>query len=151
MPKFVQEKYQVNVDPYDDEKNKNGWVTDVEARAKKMMPGREGLPAGDYDSRYGMLNVFYNSLPPGMDLEDQEVTDQRKFNHSIAGNHGMGKNAGDVTQDLTATSARKGFDRKVCCPTDDMYTREHNDAFYDDPEVDGQHGFVERNNMLDRL
>lgn len=25
------------------------------------------------------VNAFYNSLPPGMDIEDQEITDQRKM------------------------------------------------------------------------
>lgn len=151
MPKFVQEKFQVNPSPYDDEAANHIWKTDLEARAKKMLPGHEGTPGGDYDSRYDTLPVNFNTLPPGMDIEDQEVTDQRKFNFSIAGNHPMGKNAGDVTHDLNAKSARYGFDRKACCATDDMYTREHNDAFYDDPEVDGLHGFVERNNYLDRL
>ncbi len=148
MPKFVQEKYQVTYPDYDSKQEDadNGWVTDAEARAKKMMPGREGLPGGDYRSRYSNLNAFFNSLPPGMDIEDQEVTDQRKFNHSIAGNDSIGMNAGDVTRDLTPMSLRNGFDKKECCQTDDAYTREHNDAFYDDVG-----GFVERNNMLDRL
>ena len=152
MPKFVQEKYQVNVEPYDDEAGSHAWVTDAEARAKKNTPGREGLPGGDYDSRYMTVNVMNNSLPPGMDIEDQEYGDFRKFNLSIAGNDSIGKNAGDVTRDLTAKSARTGFDRKVCCPTDDQYTREHNDAFYDTIRLNGdEEGFVERNNMLDRL
>jgi hypothetical protein len=123
----------------------------MEARVKKNTPGREGEPGGDYNSRYATVNVMNNSLPPGMDIEDQEYTDQREFNSSIAGNNPMGRNAGDVTHDLNAVSARKGFDRKVCCPTDDQYTREHNDAFYDSIEMDGVEGFVERNNMLDRL
>jgi hypothetical protein len=32
-----------------------------------------------------------------------------------------------------------------------VYTREHNDAFYSDMVVEDEIGFVERNNMLDRL
>lgn len=32
---------------------------------------KKGLPFG--------VNAFYNSLPPGMDIEDQEITDQRKM------------------------------------------------------------------------
>lgn len=147
MPKFVQEKYQTTTGPYDDEANDHQWVWPISKVVTK-----KGL-AGPQLNQHGesSANVFYNSLPPGMDIEDQECTDQRKFNWSTSGNDSEGKNAGDVTRDLTAKSVRSGYDRKVCCPTDDMYTREHNDAFYDDPEVDGQHGFIERNNYLDRL
>ena len=47
---------------------------------------------------------------------------------------------------LHPIAVRKGFDRKKLLQTDDQYTREHNDAFYDDVG-----GFVERNNVLDRL
>jgi hypothetical protein len=152
VPKFVQEKYQVNVEPYDDEAGNHAWLTDTSARAKKETPGREGASGGDYDSRFMNNAMFTNTLPPGMDIEDQEFTDQRKFNHSIAGNDSSGHNAGDVTRDLTAKSARNGFDRKECCPTDDAYTREHNDAFYDEIRLNGDEvGFIERNNYQDRL
>jgi len=41
---------------------------------------------------------------------------------------------------------RKGFSKKKLLQTDDEYTREHNDPFYDDVG-----GFIERNNMLDRI
>jgi hypothetical protein len=59
---------------------------------------------------------------------------------------------GDVTNnEVNATSLRTGFARKKLLSTDDEYTREHNDAFYDAVEVDGVEGFVERNNMLDRM
>lgn len=148
MPKIVQEKYQVDYPNRDgSEEASNGWKTDKSARVKKMQPGREGLPGGDYESRFMNNAMETLSLPPGMDIEDQEYTDQRKFNHSIAGNFPSGHNAGDVTShELTATSLRKGFSEKPLLQTDDEYTREHNDPFYDDVG-----GFVERNNMLDRL
>ena len=60
-------------------------------------------------------------------------------------------NGTQATNDVTQTSLRTGFDRKKLLPTDDMYTREHNDAFYDTVTVDGDEGFVERNNYLDRM
>jgi hypothetical protein len=151
MPKFVQEKYQVNYPGMPVEDAPGDWVHARTVRVKKGTPGREGRPGGDPTSRYSDLTANYNSLPPGMDIEDQEMADLRKFNESISGSFPQGHNAGDVTQNLTAKSGATGFKRLECCPTDDMYTREHNDAFYDDPEVDGQHGFVERNNYLDRL
>lgn len=56
-----------------------------------------------------------------------------------------------VTDDCSVKAFREGFDRKPLRPTDDQYTREHNDAFYDTVTVDGVEGFVERNNMLDRM
>jgi len=148
MTKIVQEKFQVN---YPDKNSKaedqHGWVKDKAARVKKMMPGREGLPGGDGDSRFMNNSAFFNTLPPGMDIEDQEVTDQHSFNNSIAGNFPIGHNAGDVTSaELSAVDVRRGFSKKKLLQTDDEYTREHNDAFYDDVG-----GFVERNNMLDRL
>jgi hypothetical protein len=153
MPKFIQEKFQVNYPEVDAGAEGAGrpWASSRSARVKKGTPGREDRAGGDPQAQFMNNARFFQSLPPGMDGEDQEETDQRVFNESIAGNRARGHNAGDVTQDLTAKSVKAGFDRKECCPTDDMYTREHNDAFYDAPEVDGVTGFVERNNYLDRL
>lgn len=153
MSKIVQEKFQVNqlYEPNDDASAEGGhWVTDMSARAKKMQPGREGLPGGDYNSRYMNDAVMFNSLPPGMDIEDQEFSDIRRMGINLSGQSGDPLAAGDRTQDITPTSLTVGFDRKMFRPTDDMYTREHQDAFYDEVEVDGVVGFVERNNMLDR-
>jgi hypothetical protein len=90
--------------------------------------------------------AFYNRLPPGSDISDQEVAYTRT--PAEAGDMGTGSQA---TTDVTPESLRTGFDRKELRPTDDMYTREHNDAFYDTVEVDGVEGFVERNNYLDRM
>lgn len=148
MPRIVQEKFQVNYPDRDSSaENTHSWVTDRSARVKKGNPGREGSPGGDRASRAMNNALFVNSLPPGMDAEDQEFTDQRRFNHSLAGNFAQGHNAGDLTNsELSAESLRKGFDKKKLLQTDDEYTREHNDAFYDDVG-----GFVERNNVLDRL
>jgi hypothetical protein len=150
MTRIVQEKFEVHSEPVE-APQRAGWVTDAEARAKKNLPGREGLPGGDYNSRYNTLSAQFNSLPPGSDIEDQEVSDIRRMGINLAGQSGDPLAAGDRTQDITPTSLRVGFDRKQLRPTDDMYTREHNDAFYDSLVVDGVEGFVERNNMLDRL
>lgn len=153
MTKIVQEKFQVN---YPDKKssaeNQSRWITDVEARAKKGTPGREGRPGGDHASRYMNNARFYQALPPGEDIEDQELTDIRRMGLSLNGNDPQGEATGDVTHsEVTPQSLRTGFSRKKLLSTDDEYTREHNDAFYDVVEVDGVEGFVERNNMLDRL
>ena len=150
MPKpidIVQEKFQVNL-PHDPEveERRQGWVTDQEARTKKNTPGREGRPGGDVNSRYMNNAMFTLSLPPGTDLEDQEFVDCRQMGLNLSGNHPTALAQGDVSQDLKGEALRLGFDKKKLLQTDDEYTREHNDAFYDDVG-----GFVERNNMLDRM
>ena len=152
MGRIVQEKFQVNYpDTQSSAENQTSWVTDKEARAKKNLPGREGMAGGDSDSRFVNDAVFFNSLPPGMDIEDQEVADIRAMGINTAGGFPTLLAQGDRTQDLTTRSVRTGFDVKAFRPTDDQYSREHNDAFYDEVEVDGHVGFIERNNMLDRM
>jgi hypothetical protein len=152
MSKIVQEKFQVNMPQQRNDDAQSGWITDVEARAKKGTPGREGRPGGDSGSRFMANAVFYNTLPPGMDIEDQEMCDIRKMGISFNGNMPEAGATGDVTNmEVNPMSLRKGFSRKKLLSTDDEYTREHNDAFYDVVEVDGNEGFIERNNMLDRM
>ena len=81
-----------------------------------------------------------------------EFVDIRKMGFSFNGNMPQGEATGDVTNsEVTKRSLITGFDRKKMLSTDDMYTREHNDAFYDVVDVEGQEGFVERNNYLDRM
>ena len=67
MPKVVQEKFQVTFPDYHSKaEDEHGWLTDGQARVKKMMPGREGLPGGDTDSRFSANTALFNSLPPGI-------------------------------------------------------------------------------------
>jgi hypothetical protein len=149
MPKVVQEKFQVTFgEDYNSKaENEHGWVTDYEMRAKKGALGREGRPGGDNDSKAMNNAALFNSLPPGMDIEDQEYADIRQMGVNTAGNFPTDLAQGDVTNfELSAESLRHGFHKKSLLQTDDEYTREHNDAFYDDVG-----GFVERNNYLDRL
>lgn len=148
MSNIVQEKFQVTYPDYDskNEEDVQGWCTDMEARAKKGTPGREGKAGGDSDSRFMNNAMMTLTLPPGMDIEDQEFSDIRRMGINTVGNYGSALAEGDRTQDLHPVALRKGFDRKKLLQTDDQYTREHNDAFYDDVG-----GFVERNNVLDRL
>ena len=148
MPKVVQEKFQVTYPDYNSQaEDEHGWVTEMEARAKKNQPGREGTPGGDGNSRWMNNAVHFNSLPPGMDIEDQEFTDIRRMGVNTAGNMPTQYAQGDLTNhEVTTDSLRKGFHKKQLLQTDDIYTREHNDAFYDDVG-----GFCERNNYLDRI
>jgi hypothetical protein len=148
MPRVVQEKFEVRYPDVNssNEEDVQGWVTDMESRTKKGQHGWEGIPGGDYDSRYANNALFLQSLPPGMDIEDQEISDIRKMGINISGNFPDKYAEGDVTnREVHAVSLRKGFDKKALLQTDDAYTREHNDSFYDDVG-----GFCERNNYLDR-
>jgi hypothetical protein len=140
---IVQEKFQVT-QPQNHNDEERGWATDKSARVKKGLPGREGRKGGDPESKPMNNAVMFNSTPPGMDIEDQELTDQRVFPMRMA-------SEGDVTPDYSQKAMKTGFTAHKCCPTDDQYSNEHTDAFYDSVKVDGVEGFVERNNMLDRL
>jgi hypothetical protein len=140
---IVQEKFQVTP-PQNHNDEERGWVTDRSVRVKKGLPGREGRKGGDWESKPMNNALFVNSTPPGMDIEDQELTDQRQFPMRMA-------SEGDVTPDYSQKAMKTGYTAHRCCPTDDEYTNAHTDAFYDSVKVDGVEGFVERNNMLDRL
>ena len=142
MSRICQEKFQVEY-PENRLDEECCWVSDKSARTKKGTPGREGRAGGDPSSRTMDNAVFYESLPPGEDLEDQEVSDQRVMPMTMGGES-------DVSRDWNATAVRDGWSPRRLRPTDDQYTREHNDAFYDEMTVDGVTGFIERNNMLDR-
>ena len=141
---IVQEKFQVTPPDNPNDNSQSGWGNDKSARAKKNTPGREGRAGGDGASRFVDNAVQFNSLPPGMDVEDQEMTDQRKFPMRMS-------SEGDVTPDYNQKAMKTGYTPHSCCPTDDEYSNAHTDAFYDSVKVDGVEGFVERNNMLDRL
>ncbi len=141
VSRIVQEKFQVEFGLT--EEAPGPWVSDQSARVKKGVPGREGRAWGDPSSKAMNNAVFYNGLPPGSDGEDQELSDQRHIPLVMGGQT-------DVSHDWNPESVANGFSRRPMRPTDDMYTREHNDAFYDEVTVDGHTGFIERNNMLDR-
>lgn len=144
--RIIQEKMQAVSKPVTSEVNE--WVEARTVRVKKGAPGREGRHGGDPTSRQMNNAAHFGSLPPGMDLEDQELTDQRTFRHSTNGNMGDG---GDVTQELTPKVLVDGFSIKRMSPTDDDYTNEHADVFYMEVTVDGVTGYLERGNTLDRL
>lgn len=141
MSKIVQEKFEVRppYNPNDDAES--GWKSDKSARRSKSEYMTRAV-----SSLYETYGSGLNDLPPGMDIERQNLADIHAQGMS-KGNLGT---FDDVTVDVTRESLRQGFDRKQLRPTDDMYTREHNDAFYEDVTVDGVTGFLERNNMLDR-
>jgi hypothetical protein len=141
MTKIVQEKFQVDAPQNANDDAHSGWASDKSARTRKGLQTR--APNGNFEA---IRNDRYNRLPPGQNIEDQELADSPR--QPFGGSMDTGT---QVTNDMTTKSIREGFDRKSLRPTDDQFTREHNDAFYDTVEVDGVEGFVERNNMLDRM
>jgi len=140
MTRIVQEKFQVRM-PQNHNDEESGWISDKQARAKKNTPGAEDINPNHNRQSSG---AFYNSLPPGMDVEDQEMTDQRRFATVVSGES-------DVSKDFNEGAIKKGYTRRKMLTTDDEYTNEHTDIFYGEANVDGEVGFVERGNMLDRL
>jgi hypothetical protein len=140
MPGILQEKYQFDYPQEGNDDSRSGWKTDQSARTKKGTPGAEPHHGPDPSTN----SPGRASLPPGMDIEDQELSDQRQFATTMGGQS-------DVSKDWNAEALRNGFKRKEMRATDDEYSKAHQDAFYDEMEVDGNVGFSERNNMLDRL
>ena len=141
---IVQEKFQVEFGQNGNDNAHSGWVSDKSARVKKDIPGREGYAGGDPESKRMNNALFINSLPPGTNIVDQEYADIRKMELVMSGES-------DVSEDYNSEAVKTGFTKRQMKPTDDMYTNEHCDAFYSEMTVDGETGFIERNNMLDRL
>ena len=56
----------------------------------------------------------------------------------------------DVSNNVNQNTLLNGYGRLPMSPVEDMYTAEHRDNFYDSITVDGDTGFCERNNYLDR-
>jgi hypothetical protein len=144
MPGILQEKFQVDYPQQRNDDEHSGWITDKQARAKKGTPGREGREGGDAASQRMNNAAMFHTLPPGMDIEDQEMTDQRRVPIVMSGES-------DVSKDWNPQAQITGFTRKNMRATDDEYSNAHVDAFYDEINVEGDVGFAERNNVLDRL
>lgn len=139
MSRIVQEKFEVRP-PQNHNDEESGWVSDSSARTNKNL--RTRAPKGMYERAGSALN----DLPPGMNIEDQNLADIDS-QPMASGNMGNGT---QVTTDVTSKSLREGYQPHTMRSTDDMWTNEHQDAFYGEINVDGVTGFLERNNMLDR-
>ena len=126
MPGIMQEKFQVDYAQTSEAQDPGPWKSSQSARKSKSSPGR------------------VNALPPGMNIEHQALTEQNAMPTVTSGES-------DISRDFSAEGARMGYQRKRMSPTEDEYTNAHADAFYDEIKVDGSTGFVERNNVLDRM
>lgn len=122
MPKIIQEKFQVTL-PQNRSDESSGWASEASARDKKGSSGGK----------------VKNRMPPGTNVDNQALSDHNRLPFSMAGET-------DVSHDTNQGALEKGYTKKALLMTDDEYSRAHDDSFYDDVG-----GFVERNNMLDRL
>lgn len=133
---LIQEKFQVTeAVPHDD--NGHQWVSDKSVRCAE---GGGGFRV----DREGQSGGRLNRLPPGTDISNQSLADTRTPVRTMSGET-------DVTKDWSPAIVRKGFKRFDVKPTDDAYTAEHTDTFYGEAKVDGETGFAERGNLLDRI
>lgn len=128
MAGILQEKFQVDNPRSAADDAHGGWAKHGSARTKKGLNAPRGT----------------TPTPPGMNIANQVRTDQNAMPLVMSGES-------DVTKDNNPESRRQGFTRLEMRATDDEYSNAHADAFYDEMSVDGKVGFVERNNVLDRL
>ena len=133
--KVVQEKFEHHY-PLKPEAD-HSWATAASARTRK------GLQTRHESGKYESFGSGLNRLPPGMVIESQEVCDINPMRTVTAGTD-------DVTDNPQGKDFVKGYVPLRLRPTDDMWTSEHEDAFYSEVTVDGVTGFLEKNNVLDR-
>jgi hypothetical protein len=94
------------------------------------------------DDSLGSYGDAFNYLPPGQAIDDNAT----EFGPTVLAG------TTDVTTLVDTEGLRCGFTDSPMSPTDDIYSGEHVDAFYGEVYSDeGEIGFVERNNYLDRL
>ena len=150
-----QEKFQRVVE--DTEREDHQWVfpsEDLGGLSRGTLEGGKGVfhrritTAGPPLDAAGTPVTRLNILPPtGI---DDWVTDEEQMPFSRRAG------ASDVSDYLASReSLRDVFTRCPFAATDDQYTGQHMDLFYDTPEGkddagDTYDGFVERNNYLDR-
>lgn len=119
---LIQEKFQVQFEPPSTD---NQWASAASARRAS-----------------GAKNL--NAMPPGQNIDDQQLANTRTPTRTMSGET-------DVTKDWSPAYLKKGFRRFDVKPTDDSYTGEHTDTFYGEAVSDGETGFAERGNLLDRI
>jgi hypothetical protein len=131
---LLQEKFQT-VAP--NERETHEWASPESARRVK-----QPIPQRVSESDVG--GTILNALPPGQNIDDQSLIDSPAFPRNMGGET-------DVSHDWNEPAVRKGFKRFDVLPTDDQYTAEHVDTFYGEAVSDGETGFAERGNLLDRI
>jgi len=136
----LQEKFQI-ITPVKNEDDGNKWVS---FESSRDLNG-DGKQHCNNETAAEFCADKFNFLPPGMDIDMQKRVQIEQMPLSVAG-------ATDVTNDTTPEAFKEGFRRRQMKGADDIYSGEHIDHFYGEAiGDDGNEGFVERNNYLDRL
>lgn len=135
----LQEKFQISAPrrPAPD----HNWATAESAR-------NAGAPGMLHVNNTGVADapmVKFNYTPPGPEIDNQVRARIRPMPLVISGQD-------DVSKDVNPEAFAKGFTRRHLDGADDQYTGEHMDLFYGEARTEnGDVGFVERNNYLDRI
>lgn len=134
----LQEKFQISIPPKKEPDHE--WTSFKDARST----GEAGFAHSNNVSATADAYEKTNFMPPGMDISNQRFKRINNMPLSTAGES-------DVSQDTNPDSFAKGFKRRDMKGTDDQYTGEHMDLFYGEAvDEEGNVGFVERSNYLDR-
>ncbi len=134
--KSLQEKFQTILPSVPDEDDGTEW-TDLSASrhiSEEQSRHRNNQTAA------GETGGKFNEMPPNM-----ELCNENEMLRQIAG-------CTDFSYDTNPEAFQNGFTRRPMNGTDDLYTGEHADHFYGEAVGDdGNPGFAERNNYLDRM
>lgn len=135
---MLQEKFQVTVPPKPEKDHE--WRSFADARST----GEAGFQHSNNASAIADVTMKTNYMPPGMDISNQARKRIDSMPLDMAGST-------DVSRDTNVKAFGKGFTRRYMGATDDLYSGEHMDHFYGEVvDEDGNVGFAERNNYLDR-
>ena len=128
-----------------EDKGENEWVWPFRNNTEVRKTGEAGFLHSNNSSADAMATAKFNFLPPGMELDNQKRVRINQMPLSMSGQS-------DVSKDTNPTAFAEGFTRRDLGSADDQYHLEHVDLFYGAAVGDdGNEGFVERNNYLDRL
>ena len=123
------EKFQITLPPKKDIPDQ--WVT---AQSQHINTGHDVQMNPDHGEKFNIMPVGYDA-----------TCSRDKFVYGFGGDT-------DVSDGMNPKAMMRGYNRVPMKGTDDQYSGEHIDLFYGEAEdEDGNVGFVERNNMLDRL
>lgn len=135
----LQEKFQVIGPPEKEEGHE--WASSKSARNT----GQAGFLHENNKSATGPIGPKFNMLPAGMEIDNQLRSRIHQMPMTVAGES-------DVSADTNPGAFEKGFTRRHLGAADDQYSGEHMDHFYGEAvDEEGNVGFAERNNTLDRL
>ena len=144
-PNSLQEKFQITVPKKPRPEAGDHWLPAGSDYAARRLGSARDVIEEPFVSKNSidMDGLKFNKMPPGMEIDNQ-CFGQGGMPLSMAGET-------DVSADTNPTAFREGFKRLDMKGTDDQYSGEHMDHFYGEAVGDdGNVGFVERNNYLDR-